>query len=157
MEQIPTKKCSQCQMDISIKAKKCPHCQSKVKQPMSIIVKLFLGLMVFGIFSSIIFSSGGDSTPEPEVTNYKFTASVFAELYVQRILKSPSTADFCRGNVIELGNNKYEISSCVDSQNSFGAMLRSNWEAVMVYNGGDPDDVNNWTIEKLIFDGKTIY
>jgi hypothetical protein len=44
----------------------------------------------------------------------------------------------------------------VDSQNGFGAMVRSNWEVVMVYTGGDPDDIGSWKAEKITFDGKVI-
>lgn len=158
-----TKKCSECQMDISSQARICPHCKSKVKQPTSPITKLLLVLMVVGVFSSIIISSmGGGSTtrsqPEqPTAYDYEQSAIAYAEPYIKRSLKSPSTADFCRGTATSIGENKYKVSSCVDSQNSYGATLRSNWEAVMIYTGGDHRNIASWKAEKITFDGKVIY
>lgn len=163
MEQNPTKKCSQCLAEVSPQAKKCSHCGSKLPQPTSPIVKLLGVLMIVGVFSSIIISSigGGSSTrsqsEQPTAYDYEQSAIAYAEPYILRSLKSPSTADFCRGTATDLGDNKWNVSSCVDSQNSYGATLRSNWEAVMIYTGGDPDKIASWKPEKITFDGKVIY
>lgn len=163
MEQNPTKKCSQCLAEVSPQAKKCSHCGSKIPQPTSPIVKLLAIVLTIGVFSSIIISSmsGGSSTrsqpKQPTVYDYEQSAIAYAEPYITRLLKSPSTADFCRGTATDLGDNKWQVSSCVDSQNSYGAMLRSNWQAVMVYTGGDPDNIGSWKPEKVTFDGKVVY
>lgn len=163
MEQNPTKKCSQCLAEVPITAKKCSHCGSKLPQPTSPITKLLAVIMVVGVFSSIIISSiGGGSTSssqpkQPTAYDYQQSAIAYAEPYITRLLKSPSTADFCRGTATDLGDNKWQVSSCVDSQNSYGAMLRSNWQAVMVYTGGDPDNIGSWKPEKVTFDGKVVY
>lgn len=164
MEQNPTKKCSQCLAEVSPQAKKCSHCGSKIPQPTSPIVKLLAIVFTVGIFSSIIISSmtGGMSSTssqskQPTAYDYEQSAIAYAEPYITRSLKSPSTADFCRGTATSLGENKYKVSSCVDSQNSYGATLRSNWEAVMIYTGGDPDNIGSWKPEKITFDGKVIY
>jgi len=163
MEQNPMKKCSQCLAEVSPQAKKCSHCGSKLPQPTSPIVKLLGVLMVVGVFSSIIISSiGGDSSTrsqpkQPTAYDYEQSAIAYAEPYILRSLKSPSTADFCRGTATGIVENKYRVSSCVDSQNSYGATLRSNWEAVMIYTGGDPDNIASWKPEKITFDGKVIY
>jgi hypothetical protein len=119
--------------------------------------------MVVGVFSSIIISSigGGSSTrsqPEqPTAYDYQQSAIAYAEPYITRLLKSPSTADFCRGTATDLGESKWKVSSCVDSQNSYGATLRSNWEAVMMYTGGDPDNIGSWKADKITFDGEVVY
>ena len=59
--------------------------------------------------------------------------------FVSLKLKSPSTAIFPEKkdrifHVIHLNGNKYSVVSWVDSQNSYGAMLRSNFMIVAVIN-----------------------
>lgn len=161
MAENPTKKCPECLAEVPAKAKKCSHCGSKLPQPTSVVLKLLLILFGIGFFTSIISISSGtsSSSPRPEPTpDYAGSAEVYAELYIERILKSPSTADFCRsGTATDLGENKWKVKSCVDSENSYGAMLRSNWEATMIYIGGDPDNVASWKAEEIIFDGKVVY
>ena len=157
------KKCSQCLAEVSPQAKKCSHCGSKLPQPTSPIVKLLAVLMVVGVFSSIIISSigGGSSTgsqsKQPTAYDYQQSAIAYSEPYITRLLKSPSTADFCRGTATDLGDNKYQVTSCVDSQNSYGATLRSNWQVVMIYTGGDPDNIGSWKANKITFDGEVVY
>lgn len=163
MDKNPTKKCPDCFEEIPAQAKKCSHCGSKLPQPTSPIVKVLAILLAVGFFSSIILAGvgGGSSSSsqpkQPTAYDYQQSAIAYAEPYIQRLLKSPSTADFCRGTATDLGDNKWNVSSCVDSQNSYGAMLRSNWEAVMVYTGGDPDNIGSWKAEKITFDGKVVY
>lgn len=49
------------------------------------------------------------------------------------MLKSPSTADFVGGETIEaVGECFYKISGEVDSQNSFGAIVRSRYSGTVV-------------------------
>ena len=64
----------------------------------------------------------------------KSLAYVVAREEIRRQLKSPSTAVFPRHYeqgvaVARLQDNSFAISSYVDSQNSFGAQLRSRWVA----------------------------
>lgn len=56
-------------------------------------------------------------------------ASVCAKTYIEESLKAPSTAKFpwSGGNVVPLGKNKYTVENYVDAQNSFGAMIRTNY------------------------------
>ncbi len=163
MDKNPTKKCPECLAEVPAKAKKCSHCGSKLPQPTSPIVKLFAVIFGIGVFSSIIMASVGGSSSsisepkQPTAYEYELSASAYSEVYIERLLKSPSTADFCRATTTDLGENRWEVVSCVDSQNSFGAMIRSNWEAIMIYTGGDVDDMGNWKVEKITFDGKVIY
>ena len=57
----------------------------------------------------------------------------------------------------DIGNDKYKVVSYVDSQNSFGAQIRSEYSVILSYNGGDWADINNWTLNELIFDGEVLY
>lgn len=53
-----------------------------------------------------------------------------AQQFVEKYLKSPSTAEFpelFKSTVTKKGSDTYYISSYVDSENGFGAMIRSNY------------------------------
>lgn len=153
------KKCPQCFAEVPAQAKKCSHCGSKLPQPTSLTTKILGGFFALSMLFMIITISMSDtpsSYQQVKEPNYEFLASAYSELFIKRMLKSPSTADFCSATATDLGENKWRISSCVDSQNSFGAMIRSNWEVTMVYTGGDPELSANWNPEKIIFDGKVV-
>lgn len=70
---------------------------------------------------------------------------------VENSLKAPSTADFpwSPERVFRLENQTYVVKSYVDAQNSFGAMLRSNWHCKIQYTSGDERDASNWTLQEL--------
>ena len=79
-----------------------------------------------------------------------------------RSLKSPSTADFPTSDQVVIRrfmnkvpnrapNEAYEVSSYVDSQNSFGAMIRSSWTVVFEYVG------TMMKIHKVIVSGEVVY
>lgn len=164
MDKNPTKKCPQCLAEVPPEAKKCSHCGSKLPQKTSMLVKVLLVIIVGSFSLSIIAgltaspSSGVPATPEPPTAyELKLSARVYSETYIERLLKAPSTAKFCSDTVTDLGDNRWKISSCVDSQNSYGAMIRSNWETTIAYLGGDIDTGSNWKLEKVIFDGKVIH
>lgn len=153
-----TVKCPQCQSDISALAKKCPNCRSAIRKPMSNLIKVFLVvLLVSPILIAIVSDTGSEPTPRPIAeTVYP---STYAEDYVLNILKSPSTADFCDAATQDLGDNRFRVTSCVDSQNGFGATIRSSWEVVMVYSGASREDLSNpqsWKPESIVFDGEKV-
>lgn len=55
-------------------------------------------------------------------------AKMFAKAVELQLLKTPASAVFCsmeEMNVIQIGGNIYSVSGYVDSQNSYGAMLRN--------------------------------
>ncbi|MBN1463903.1 MAG: hypothetical protein JW922_09565 [Paludibacteraceae bacterium] len=67
-------------------------------------------------------------------------AAVYVELLVKQRLAAPSTAKFPgyatkRAQFNCLGNNTYEITSWVDAQNTYGAMLRKNYYCKFNYDG----------------------
>jgi hypothetical protein len=161
MDKNPTKKCPQCLAEVDPKAKKCSHCGSKLPQPMSPVFKVLLVLLGVGFFTSTIMaivSPPTSSAPEqPSTYSYELSARSFSEFYIERLLKSPSTADFCTGTATDLGDGRWKVVSCVDSQNGFGAMIRSNWQTIMIFDGTDVEDMGAWKVEQVIFDGKVVY
>ncbi len=65
-------------------------------------------------------------------------AQVMCEIYVKRELKTPAKAEFASRRDLEItgsGNGPWTVIGYVDSQNSFGAMLRSNYKCTVSFNG----------------------
>lgn len=83
--------------------------------------------------------------------NRKRSAFIMSHLYVQDQLKAPSTAKFISINespseVVNIGEYTFIIRSAVDSQNSFGAMIRSVYYCELKYKPG----TDTWICEKLV-------
>lgn len=70
---------------------------------------------------------------------FKLDAYVCAQLTVPDLLKSPSSAKFPHADYKQVvsyeGNDKYTVESYVDAQNSFGAMIRTNYRCDLVVTG----------------------
>jgi len=106
----------------------------------------FIVLTVFVIgFLSFIDFYPRSSSEKPSKIDAFFTCKE----YVKNNLKAPATADFQSyydAYVKKAGQNKYEILSYVDAQNSFGAKLRTRYICDIKYVGND-----EWELEKLSF------
>lgn len=160
MEQNPLKKCPQCQTDIPEKAKICPNCKSDIRSWAArnpILLLLIATPFLIGFISS--FSGGTQSTPDTTLqAPSEIIAFAVSEGVVEKMLKAPSTAKFSQQREVDdLGEGRYRVKSFVDSQNGFGAMIRSDWETVLKYNSGDPVETSSWTIEKVVIDGEVVY
>jgi len=73
-------------------------------------------------------------------------AWAYTQIYVEKQLKSPSSADFPFGgsrDVKYLGNNLYSFDSYVDAQNSYGANIRT------YFKGTIRQVTGGWTIESF--------
>lgn len=95
-----------------------------------------LGLIIY------LFSPSEKSAPSGSsmTSNNKFLAYSYAEDFVKKQLKSPSTAKFPgtfekNEHITELGASRYKIVSWVDSQNGFGAMIRTNFSCIIQFEG----------------------
>ena len=166
MEQNPTKKCPKCQKEVDAKASKCPYCQSKI-YVWSKGRKLLLFVLA-PIFLIVVVNMASNPTPDVPVQRTaeeiafqkKHDFASLAKMNVESMLKSPSTAKFNTSPTVKFDGKTYSIESWVDSQNSFGAIIRSYWSAKAHYIGGDSiDDTgtgSNWIIDEFIFDGKKI-
>ncbi len=100
-----------------------------------------------------IFSSGGEKKPSVswEERDNSIGAYIMSERFVKEKLKSPSTAKFPGvlnrdGHVIKGEDNQYIINSYVDSQNSFGATVRTNFMVII-----KQVDENNWRLIDIEF------
>lgn len=87
-----------------------------------------LSAIGFGLYA-IIYSLSRNS--DSWKTDYNVAgAYVQMEDYVKQRLKSPSTAKFANvlsANIEQLENQTYKIDSYVDSQNGFGAIIRTRY------------------------------
>jgi hypothetical protein len=117
---------------------------------------LILTLIGVGVLASVIFSSTGPVTQqEVSIPNLKIKQAreMGYEVAVKIPLKSPSTAEYGRVDVEQVATNIYKVSGYIDSQNGFGAMIRSYWQAKLTYSGEDTqqgvESVSNWKMSGL--------
>lgn len=78
-------------------------------------------------------------------------AQARAKDFILKSLKSPKSADFpfLDWKVTPLGKSRFVVTSYVDSQNSFGANIRTIFNVVLRYKGGTTYDPQSWDIEKF--------
>ena len=91
------------------------------------------------------------SSRSPSGTSNTHGAWAYMQQFVIERLKAPSSADFPFGghrSVSPLGDGRYLVKSYVDSQNSFGAQIRTNFEGVV------RQTPTGWQLEYLKFDGE---
>lgn len=68
--------------------------------------------------------------------NSKTSAFLISQQFVEDRLKSPSSADYAsmsQSKVENLGQCKFLVSSYVDASNSYGAMMRTRYLAIVEY------------------------
>lgn len=103
---------------------------------------LLLFLFVIGsIFFEATYNSSAKANTPDNVEVY-----AMAESIVEQKLKAPRTAKFCgytQAKVINYEPNKYTVLNCVDAENSFGAMIRSNFEVSLEWKGNGQWQVIN--------------
>lgn len=151
--------------EVDAKASKCPYCQSKI-YVWTTGRKLLVFLLAPVVISVVIgMASSSDYVPPQRTAEQiayqkKHDFEKLAEMNVEMMLKAPSTAKFNSSPLVEEKDGIYSIKSWVDSENSFGAMIRSSWSAKAHYIGSDTEDEigtgANWIIDEFIFDGKKV-
>ena len=99
---------------------------------------------------AITFFLGCSSTPTPKT---ELDAYIFAENFVEKGLKSPSSAKFPspkekKSHVSKLSKNVFSIDSWVESQNSFGAMIKTKFSCKIIFD----DEKETVSCEDLKFE-----
>ncbi|MBU0999154.1 hypothetical protein KKG24_02500 [Patescibacteria group bacterium] len=158
------KKCPHCQTEIDWLATRCPNCHGKMHVwtadrkiiALVIVMLFFIGVVKMSSSSPSTSSvSSIPSTPSPEQAkkDREIMSIVFAKSVIEKTLKAPSTAKFVDVQAYELSNLKdvWAVNGYVDSQNSFGAMIRSQWEVQLDYRDG-----KGGSVKSVLFDGKKI-
>ncbi len=149
------KKCKHCASMIPREAKICPHCRKR--QGMSPIVKIFLvffALMVIPPFCTG-FNKGINKNQPPDAS----LAYVMSQDFVKRKLVAPATADFASfsdvcvkmtgSNPAEHWDAVFAVASYVDSQNVFGAKVRTYYTCHLRHIQG----TDNWQCYDLDLNG----
>lgn len=79
------------------------------------------------------------STPDPVKPwqDYGKEAYAVARRMAESSLKAPATAKFSSPGFESYGFNQWKVGGVVDSQNSFGALIRNHWQAVVRRDGYD--------------------
>ena len=149
-------KCKECGNQVSTKAKACPTCGAKAPQKN---IGTLSGLVIIGIavviFSKIFGGSGSGSASNHPVSsdrcNDPTMAFVMSQNFAKKQLNSPASAKFPYINdegvsVVKIADCQYRVMAYVDSQNTFGAMLRS----VYSVNMESTRDGKRWTAKNLV-------
>ena len=145
--------CPECNKRISDTATSCPKCGHAITQEdIAAAKENQVGIQrsnrKFGIGCGtilvVIWIIGAIMGPgEPD----EIDAFVMSRQFVEKALKFPSTAEFCSftdARIVDLGEGRFRVSAWVDSQNGFGATVRTQY--VCVLSGEDSD---TWTLENL--------
>lgn len=103
-------------------------------------------LLLLAIIGFVIYSCSTDSdSSEDSDSSDEIAAEAMCEQFVTERLKAPATADFPGADsVVVTGDNQYEVTASVDSENGFGAQIRTDYVCVVHDNGGD-----RWTLVSL--------
>lgn len=106
-------------------------------KPKQTVVGIVLSLVFVLIMALTVKSCFFGTEEKPEA--YKPTkqdAVVESHLVVQKLLKSPGSADFPfqpDETIDQLNDSTFIVLSYVDSQNSFGALLRSHYKCKIIF------------------------
>ena len=116
---------------------------------------LFLVLACFGGVPHSSQEPSPKAIPQEadsQTSDNETAAKIMSEDFVTSCLKSPSTADFpWKAESVIRDGTGWRVNSYVDSQNSFGAMIRSHYTCVLENIGGD-----SWKCTSLVIDGEEL-
>ncbi|MEN9647630.1 MAG: hypothetical protein RLY57_434 [Candidatus Parcubacteria bacterium] len=129
--------------------------------------KKLVGILVVLFFVGLVANLGGSTTsttPAQQISEVKYqSARILAKSYIDKVpLKSPSTAKYNppTTKVDPTNANLFEVSSYIDSQNGFCAMIRTYWSMKLEYTGtddqGSVETDANWKVVEFIFNGEKI-
>jgi len=146
--------CSQCGSQINSDTETCPQCGNPTKKPFLQKTIGCLGLIIIFMIIGVLFSllHGNELTSKSPDKDISLEAVKASQEYVTRKLRTPFTAKFpipSQARVTKIENNQYTIASYVEAKNSYGILLRKNYECIVRY---EPDK-DRWyqvkiTVEK---------
>lgn len=149
-----TKKCVKCKKDIGINYRKCPHCKSEQIPTKQKVVGCLVIIGIILLMGSCMSMCGGPpamvdtsvsiESQRSQAEKLKLPAYTISKQFIKKQLKSPSSAKFeaFEDNMITwINGNEFTCSMNIESKNSFGVLLRSNFWAKIKYTGKD-----NWIL-----------
>jgi hypothetical protein len=118
-------------MLVSQQASNCPHCGFKNKKSggCSSAILIIIGIVILIYIIDAATRDKTKSSNDKRTYISELEAKIVAEGQIKTVLKSPSTAEFSGVGDTKYTpiTNGYTVRGYVDSQNSFGATLRSNY------------------------------
>ncbi|MGE4545849.1 MAG: hypothetical protein AB7D06_17290 [Pedobacter sp.] len=165
-------KCSACGKNHSDKMPDCPFCHASPnvqltdeshpgvvpapakkglwqKHRVTVLAICIIGIVAAQIYSTTAMNRiDGSPAENKKIHPSTAMAYIISQNFVKASLKSPATAEFPLQPDFtqQLSNKKFRIGSHVDSQNSFGALIRSRF-----YCDLSIDDAGEWHIDDLQF------
>jgi hypothetical protein len=112
-----------------------------------IAVFTFIAILI----AMIVFAAKScNSDKKTDYDSVKITAMSLSKQHVKSLLKSPSTANFPLGEEkITLSEDSMAlVEGPVDSQNGFGATVRTNYKVLLKWKL-DPEDPANWELKDI--------
>lgn len=110
------------------------------------VILLVLLCVWLGSCARSCSSEDEEKADEPDA----ISAYYMSHQFMEKQLKAPSTAKYPRYDenfVKDLGDGRYTVDAYVDAENSFGAMIRTNYTCTLKYAGDD-----KWTLEEIHLD-----
>lgn len=109
---------------------------------------VIIALVAFIAILLVIYFVQKGGTGNPSVAG-RTEAFIACKLEIKDRLKAPSSADFPysgTATINDLGNQKFEVFSYVDAENSFGAKIRANWTCTVQFTDADHYTILNAVI-----------
>jgi len=106
-----------------------------------LVVLVLLGGCLAGAVA-FLFRGGSSSKPPADRS---LEARAMCETFVKRQLKAPATAKFSDESSAKVSDVEYTAGGSVDSQNSFGALLRSTFACDLTYDAAKQE----WTSKSV--------
>lgn len=105
--------------------------------------------MFGGCYVLSLIPESEEDRAKRELDNAKAVTATLCESAMTRQLRSPASADYPFGhvtNVTGIGGSRYRLVSHVDSQNAFGAQLRTRFRCVVE---GSGDQLQGYKVVEL--------
>ncbi len=103
-----------------------------------------LACIIFIIYCmvSIFANNSSKTSSKNSSTDYKLEAYIMSQEFIEKELKAPATAEFPSYHKISVvqTDNRYKVKAYVDSENSFGAKIRTNYYITLERNSDE-----SWT------------
>ena len=97
--------------------------------------------------SPAVFAAHFNELDAPDLSMEALTV---CQTMVQNRLAAPGSAKFSFVEPVPRGRQRYLVSSHVDAQNIFGALMRARFICEIQHDGGDPLVLANWTTHQLV-------
>jgi len=103
-----------------------------------------VGVAVAALLVGVVALAIKGGTDAADAEGDKYGAQDVCEQFVEKRLKAPATAEFSGENTTDLGAGLWRVIGDVDSQNSFGAQIRSRYTCEVQFTGGE-----NWSLRDI--------